>query len=154
MLSATSGGRWWSSHRWELVKNVVSSFQAQTFVHTIHSAPGQMFPVSLNTLTSSQPHYVPLYQRLNSLGPGSGRKQFSKEGGAIWGWGLSLRGHAHKTLLRVSRGSGSGWIYPVAQEINPLVVTPVFLPGESQGRRRLVGCPLWGHTVPDTTEAT
>ena len=25
--------------------------------------------------------------------------------------------------------------------------TPVFLPGESQGRRSLVGCPLWGHTV-------
>ena len=25
--------------------------------------------------------------------------------------------------------------------------TPVFLPGESQGRRSLVGCRLWGHTV-------
>ena len=24
--------------------------------------------------------------------------------------------------------------------------TPVFLPGESQGRRRLVGCRLWGRT--------
>ena len=24
--------------------------------------------------------------------------------------------------------------------------TPVFLPGESQGRGRLVGCRLWGHT--------
>ena len=24
--------------------------------------------------------------------------------------------------------------------------TPVFLPGESQGRGRLVGCHLWGHT--------
>ena len=24
--------------------------------------------------------------------------------------------------------------------------TPVFLPGESQGRGSLVGCPLWGHT--------
>ena len=32
--------------------------------------------------------------------------------------------------------------------------TPVFLPGESQGRRSLVGCHLWGHTVSDTTEAT
>ena len=29
--------------------------------------------------------------------------------------------------------------------------TPVFLPGESQGRRSLVGC-LWGHTESDTTE--
>ena len=32
--------------------------------------------------------------------------------------------------------------------------TAVFLPGESQGRGRLVGCHLWGCTVSDTTEAT
>ena len=30
--------------------------------------------------------------------------------------------------------------------------TPVFLPGESQGWGSLVGCCLWGHTEPDTTE--
>ena len=28
------------------------------------------------------------------------------------------------------------------------------LPGESQGPGSLVGCPLWGHTESDTTEAT
>ena len=32
--------------------------------------------------------------------------------------------------------------------------TPVFLPGESQGQGRLVGCRLWGHTESDMTEAT
>ena len=32
--------------------------------------------------------------------------------------------------------------------------TPVFLPGESQGRGSLVGCCLWGRTELDTTEAT
>ena len=32
--------------------------------------------------------------------------------------------------------------------------TPVFLPGESQGRGNLVGCRLWGHTESDTTEPT
>ena len=32
--------------------------------------------------------------------------------------------------------------------------TPVFLPGESQGRESLVGCSLWGHTESDTTEVT
>ena len=32
--------------------------------------------------------------------------------------------------------------------------TPVFLPGESQGRGSLVGCCLWGPTESDTTEAT
>ena len=30
---------------------------------------------------------------------------------------------------------------------------PVFLPGESQGQRSLVGCHLWGYTELDTTEA-
>ena len=32
--------------------------------------------------------------------------------------------------------------------------TPVFLPGEFQGRGSLVGCRLRGHTESDTTEAT
>ena len=32
--------------------------------------------------------------------------------------------------------------------------TPVFLPGEAQGRGSLLGCRLWGHTESDTTEAT
>jgi len=32
--------------------------------------------------------------------------------------------------------------------------TPVFLPGQSQGRGSLVGCRLWGHTESDTTEVT
>ena len=32
--------------------------------------------------------------------------------------------------------------------------TPVFLPGESQGRGSLMGCRLWGCTELDTTEAT
>ena len=32
--------------------------------------------------------------------------------------------------------------------------TPVFLPGESQGWRSLVGCCLWGRTESDMTEST
>ena len=32
--------------------------------------------------------------------------------------------------------------------------TPVFLPGESQGRWSLMGCSLWGCTESDTTEVT
>ena len=31
-------------------------------------------------------------------------------------------------------------------------LTPLFLPGESQGRGSLVGCRLWGRTGSDTTE--
>ena len=32
--------------------------------------------------------------------------------------------------------------------------SPVFLPGESQGRRSLVGCHLWGRTESDMTDVT
>ena len=32
--------------------------------------------------------------------------------------------------------------------------TPVFLPGESQGRGAWMGCRLWGHTESDTTKVT
>ena len=35
-----------------------------------------------------------------------------------------------------------------------LIPTPVFLPGESQGRGSLVGCRPWSRTELDTTEAT
>ena len=35
-----------------------------------------------------------------------------------------------------------------------MAATPMFLPGESQGRGSLVGCRLWGRTELDTTEVT
>ena len=35
-----------------------------------------------------------------------------------------------------------------------MATTPVFLPGESQGRGSPVDCHLWGRTESDTTEAT
>ena len=41
--------------------------------------------------------------------------------------------------------------HALEKEMQP---TPVFLPGESQGRRSLVGCCLWGRTESDTTEVT
>jgi len=51
-------------------------------------------------------------------------------------------------LVTLSLGSVSGcW----RRKWQP---TPVFLPGESWGRRSLVGCRLWGRTESDTTEAT
>ena len=37
---------------------------------------------------------------------------------------------------------------------NEMATHPVFLPGESQGWRSLVGCRLWGRTESNTTEAT
>ena len=35
-----------------------------------------------------------------------------------------------------------------------MATTPVFLPGESQGQRSLMGCRLWDRTESDTTEVT
>ena len=42
-----------------------------------------------------------------------------------------------------------GWLMFWRRQWQP---TPVFLPGESQGRRSLVGCRLWSRTESDTTE--
>ena len=61
-----------------------------------------------------------------------------------------------------SRGSwrvGHDWVpslslFPFMHWRRKWQPTPVFLPGESQGRWSLVGCGLWGHTESDTSEAT
>ena len=49
---------------------------------------------------------------------------------------------------------GRGGRTEAGKEYIRLCSTPVFLPGESQGRGSLVGCCLWGRTELDTTEAT
>ena len=52
---------------------------------------------------------------------------------------MTERLHFHFSLSCIGEGNGN---------------TPVFLPGESQGQRSLVGCRLWGRTESDTTEVT
>ena len=64
-------------------------------------------------------------------------------GGAWW---AAVHGVA-KSLTQLSDFTFTHW----RRKWQP---TPVFLPGESQGRRSLVGCHLWGRTEADTTEAT
>ena len=55
--------------------------------------------------------------------------------------------------LRCQRPGFNPWVGKICwrRKWHP---TPVFLPGESQGQRSLVGCRLWGHTESDTTEVT
>ena len=65
------------------------------------------------------------------------------DGGAWW---AAVHGDA-KSQPRLSNLTFTHW----GRKWQP---TPVFLPGESQGRGRLVGCHLWGHTELDMTEAT
>ena len=50
-----------------------------------------------------------------------------------------------------ARVGSSGREGPLEQDA---AATPVFLPGESHGRRSLVGYSPWGHRESDRTEAT
>ena len=93
----------------------------------------------------------------------------------IWGSGSAAFGEGNGILLQYSclanpMDGGAWWaaVHGVARSRTRLSdftftfmrwrrkwqPTPVFLPGESQGRRSLVGCRLWGRTESDTTEAT
>ena len=69
------------------------------------------------------------------------------EGGA---WKAAVLGVA-EGRTRLSDFTFTFHFHALEKEIQP---TPVFLPGESQGRGSLVGCRLWGCTESDTTEVT
>ena len=69
----------------------------------------------------------------------------TEEPGRLQSMGLLRVGHDWATSLSLS--TFMHW----RRKWQP---TPVFLPGESQGRGSLVGFHLWGHTESDTTEAT
>ena len=68
------------------------------------------------------------------------------DGGAWW---AAVHG-ATKSQTRLSDFTFTFHFHALEKEWQP---TPVFLPGESQGRGSLVGCRLWGHTESDMTEA-
>ena len=70
---------------------------------------------------------------------------WTEEAGGLQSMGLLRVGHDWATSLSLFT------FMPWRRKWQP---TPVFLPGESQGRGSLVGCHLWGRTEPDTTEAT
>ena len=65
-------------------------------------------------------------------------------------WWAAVHGVA-KSRTRLSDFTFNFYFHALEKEMAP---TPVFLPRESQGWGSLVGCCLWGHTEPDTTEAT
>ena len=69
------------------------------------------------------------------------------EGGA---WSAAVHGVA-RSRTRLSDFTFTFHFHALEKEWQP---TPVFLLGESQGQRSLVGCRLWGRTESDTTEAT
>ena len=67
------------------------------------------------------------------------------DGGASW---AAVHGVA-KSRTRLSNFTFH--FHALEKEMQP---TPVFLPGESQGRGSLVGYCLWGCIESDTTEVT
>ena len=69
------------------------------------------------------------------------------DGGAWW---AAVHGVA-KSRTRLSDFTFTFHFHALEKEMAP---TPLFLPGESQGWRSLVGCRLWGRTESDATEAT
>ena len=68
-----------------------------------------------------------------------------EEPGRLQSIGSQRLGHDWATSL---------WLFTFMRWRRKWQPTPVFLPGESQWRGRLVGCCLWGRTESDTTEAT
>ena len=70
---------------------------------------------------------------------------WTEEPGRLQSRGLQRVGHNRATSLS---------LFTFMQWRRKWQPTPVFLPGESQGRRSLVGCRLWGRTELDTTEVT
>ena len=69
------------------------------------------------------------------------------DGGA---WCAAVHGVA-KSQTRLSNFIFTFHFHSLEKEMQP---TPVFLPGESQGWRSLLGCHLWGDTESDMTDVT
>ena len=68
-----------------------------------------------------------------------------EEPGRLQSMGSLRVGHDWATSL---------WLFTFMHWRRKRQPTPVFLPGESQGRGSLVGCRLWGCTELDMTEVT
>ena len=94
-------------------------------------------------------------------GPSSQSYDFSS--GHVWMWELNykeswaLKNWCFWTVVLekiLESLLDSKEILAVHQQRRKWQPTPVFLPGESQGQRSLVGCRLWGRTESGTTKAT
>ena len=91
-------------------------------------------------------HWRRKWQPTSVFLPGESHGRRSLVGCSPWGCEESDTTesfHFHFSLSCIGEGNGT------RRKWQP---TPVFLPGESQGWRSLVGCHLWGRTESDTTE--
>ena len=103
---------------------------------------------TLSSLRAGSPSYSHLHPLIGNGNP----LQYScletpMDGGAWW---AAVRGVA-KSRTRLSNFT---FIFTFMHWRRKWQPTPVFLPGESQGRGSLVGCRLWGCTESDMIDAT
>ena len=102
---------------------------------TVHGVAKSWTPLSMHEEKAMAPHSSTLAWKI----------PWVEEPGGLQSMGSLGVGHDWATSL---------WLFTFMHRRRKWQPTPVFLPGESQGRGSLVGCRLWGHTESDTTEVT
>ena len=126
----SSKSTWFIYFNWELddmLLTLLSAFLSLLFIHSLNLWAFTEKAMALHSSTLAWE--IP----------------WTEEPGRLWSMGSLRVRHDRATLL--SLFTFMHW----RRKWQP---TPVFLPGESQGRGSLVGCRLWGCTELDTTEVT
>ena len=122
-------------------------------INTYFSNQVQSEIVCLNNPPTDEKFNPFLHPSSLFLGQGNGNPlQYSRlenpmDGGAWW---AAVHGIA-KSQTRLSDFTFTFHFHDWRRKWQP---TPVFLPGESQGQRSMLGCRLWGHTDSDATDVT
>ena len=144
---------------WKVAPVVLNLFSA-LYTHTYTHTPHIILQPYLNTYNDFKLHVSPKVTKLSfsmdlwllsekAMAPYSStlawKIPWTEEPGGLQSMGSLRVGHNWVTSL--SLFTFMHW----RRKWQP---TPVFLPGESQGRQSLVGCHLWGRTESDTTEVT
>ena len=128
---------------------------AQTHVHWVSDAIWPSHPLS-----PSSPPALNLSQDQGILQwVGSSPEKAMAPHSSTLAWKIPCTEEPGRLQSMGSLGVGNDWatslsLFTFMHWRRKWQPTPVFLPGESQGQGSLVGCPLWGRTESDTSEAT
>ena len=134
-------------------ESVGNTILCQVKILISHDAWEHHQPLGRQSLCISINANIALSASKHSEGEGNGTPlkycclENPMDGGARW---AAVHGVA-KSQTRLSDFTFTFHFHALEKE---MATPPVFLPGESHGRRSLVGCSPWGRTESDTTEAT
>ena len=137
----------WFSQSIQLSLNFFHLFSVFKWIQVSHNVNLHYYEPENDNSFSTCFHHLKVLRII--LGEGNGTPlQYSCLGNPMdrGAWWAAVHG-VSKSWTRLSNFTFMYW----RRQWQP---TPVFLPGESQGRGSLVGCRLWGRTESDTTEAT